>query len=90
MEAALLASLAFFLYETATNSADLRCADLLPKRVFMTKVARPKTGTITLTPEGGAPISVRLPAGGNALVWVRRPTAYARATVLTFNLDARD
>ncbi len=88
--AALLAGLAFFLYEAATNSADLRCADLLPKRVFMTKVARPKTGTLTLTPEGGAPISVRLPESGNALVWVRRPTATARATVLTVNLDARD
>ncbi len=88
--AALLASLAFFIYETATNDADLRCADLLPKRVFLAKVSRPKSGSVTVTPEGGAPITVRLPAEGNALVWVRRPSARARATAFAFSLDARD
>lgn len=78
------------LFDVATNVADLRCADLLPRTVWMGALARPEDGRLTLTPAGGRSLSLTLRPRGNALVWVRRPTAAGPATVLVIDLDRKE
>lgn len=85
--APLLYSLAMIAWDAGTNAADLRCADLLPKTVWMGAVARPADGVVRVAPAGGREIAVRLKGAGNALVWVRRPSAAAPATVMSIDLD---
>ena len=88
--APLLYSLAMAAYDISTNAADLRCGDLLPKTVWMGALTRPADGRLTLSPLGGRPIALTLRPKGNALVWVRRPTAGGPATVMTIDLDRKE
>lgn len=76
-------------WDVSTNEADLRCADLLPKTVWMGALPRPADGVVRVAPAGGREVAVRLRGTGNALVWVRRPTAAGPATVMTIDLDAK-
>ena len=88
--APLLLSLALAAYDVSTNAADVRCADLLPKTVWMGALPRPADGRLTLSPQGGRAVSVALKPKGNALVWVRRPTAGGPATVMVVDLDRKE
>ena len=88
--APLLYSLAMAAYDVSTNAADLRCGDLLPKTVWMGALTRPADGRLTLSPLGGRPIALTLRPKGNAIVWVRRPTAGGPATVMTIDLDRKE
>ncbi len=82
-----LYDLTMVLFDTSTNDADLRCADLLPKTIWMAALDNPQSGILKLTPDTGSALTIPLPTQGNALVWVRRPTAGSRATVITIPLD---
>ena len=86
---ALLFDVGMIVYDVATNEADLRCADLLPKRVWMAALPRPADGMLRLAPTGGqASIAILLPAQGNTLVRVRRPTATGPYSVHIVPLNA--
>lgn len=86
----LLYDLAMISYDLSTNDADLRCADLLPKTVWMAALPRPQDGVLNLRPSGEAAITIRLSPKGNTAVWVRLPHAKSRATVLTVDLDQQE
>ncbi len=88
--AILLYDLAMLFYDVSTNDADVRCADLLPKTVWMASLPRPADGVLRLTPHGGQPLAVRLIPQGNTLVWVRRPVPGGRAAVITVDLDQQE
>ena len=88
--APLLFGLAMAAADVATNAADVRCADLLPKTVWMAALPRPKDGRLTLSPAGGRALSLTLAPKGNTLVWVRRPTAAGPAAVMVLDLDRKE
>ena len=90
LAASLAYSAAVAAWDVSTNEADLRCADLLPKTVWMGALPRPADGVVRVDPAGGRTVSVRLRGTGNALVWVRRPTAAGPATVMTIDLDNKE
>lgn len=77
------------LYDVATNAADLRCADLLPKGVWVGALARPDNGHLELQARNGVRVPVDLPAASqkNAVVWVRLPARNARPVVAVIELD---
>ncbi len=83
----LLASLLFIFYDVSTTAADLRCADLLPKTVWMGALERPVNGRVTITPQGLEGMTVTLTSTGNALLWVRKPSRQAPATLIEIELD---
>lgn len=85
-----LYDVAMLLFDVSTNEADVRCADLLPKTVWMASLPRPKGDVLRLEPRGGAPIAVQLKPRGNVLVWVRRAVPGGRATVMTLDLDQQE
>ncbi len=82
-----VAGLALAAYDISMNAADLRCADLLPKKVWMGALERPANGKLTVTPQGQKAITVTLKSSGNALLWVRKPSRQAPATVVEIDLD---
>ena len=84
--AALLWSLGMVIYDIGTNAADLRCADLLPKRVWVGSMVRPANGRVTVSPAGGSAFNIQLRGSGNALVWVRIPSPGATPHILVINL----
>lgn len=88
--ALLLFDVAMLLFDVSTNAADVRCADLLPKRVWMASLPRPEEGVLRISPDRGQTLSVRLTPRGNALVWVRRPSAGGSAAVMTIDLDRQE
>ena len=88
--APLLFSLGMAVYDVSTNAADLRCADLLPKSVWVGALARPADGQLTLRGNGVPALSVKLNAAGNALVWVRYATRGSAPTVMVVDLDAKE
>lgn len=85
----LLWSATVSLYDVATNEADLRCADLLPKGVWVGALERPESGRIELKARNGVTVPVQLPAESqkNAVVWVRLPAAGARPVVAVIELN---
>lgn len=85
--AALLISAAWIVYNAATNAADVRCADLLPKKVWLAALSRPADGTLQVRSADGQEIRIQLHPQGNALVWVRRAAATGQITVLTVDLE---
>ncbi len=85
--AAFLFSLLFVGYDLATNTADLRCADLLPKRVWMGAFERPASGVVTLQVGSEASYQVALQPQGNVAIWVRKPAAHAAPTILVVDLE---
>ncbi|MEG1552934.1 MAG: hypothetical protein RR417_05200 [Kiritimatiellia bacterium] len=87
---ALCYELGMMIYDVSTNAADVRCADLLPKTVWMTALPRPKNGVLQLTPQGGAPVTVSLVPQGNVLVWVRNPVRGGKMTILVVDLDQKE
>ncbi len=76
-------------YDIATNSADVRCADLLPKRVWMTSVPTPQDGLLEIVVQGARTerLELAVPRGGNAVVWVRKPTAAGKLSTLVIPLE---
>lgn len=84
--AALLWSLGMVIYDIGTNAADLRCADLLPKRVWVGSMVRPANGRVTVSPASGSAFNIQLRGSGNALVWVRIPSPGATPHILVINL----
>lgn len=84
--AALLWSLGMAVYDISTNAADLRCADLLPKRVWVGSMVRPADGRVSISPAGGSAFNIQLRGSGNAIVWVRIPSPGATPSILVINL----
>ncbi len=84
--AALLWSLGMIVYDIGTNAADLRCPDLLPKRVWVGSMVRPADGRVSVSPTGGRPFNIQLRGSGNAIVWVRIPSPGATPHILVINL----
>lgn len=85
-----LYDMAMLIFDVSTNEADVRCADLLPKTVWMASLPRPQGGVLSLEPQGGTPVTVRLEPKGNVLVWVRRAVPGGRATVMILDLDQQE
>ncbi len=79
-------SILFAGYDVATNVADLRCADLLPKNVWMASIERPANGVVTLKTAEGQQLQIPLQSKGNTLLWVRKPSIVAAPTVLVVDL----
>ncbi len=84
--AVLLVSLLFLSYDAATNVADLRCADLLPKTVWMASFERPKDNVVTLRTNEGLQYQIALATKGNTLLWVRKPAMGAAPTFIVVDL----
>ena len=84
---ALLWSLIVGVYDIGTNAADLRCADLLPKRVWVGSLPRPAAGALTLCPTGGRALRIPLGEAQQTLVWVRYPAPGTEPTVLVLPLS---
>ncbi len=84
--AKLFISILFIAYDVSTNVADLRCADVLPKNVWMAAIERPANGVVTVRSSYDTQ-TVPLTTKGNTLIWVRKPAAGAAATVLVVDLD---
>ncbi len=79
----------FSLFDQAMSAADLRCGDLLPKWVWMGAIERPSNGQVTIVPRGSAATTVKLRSKGNAVLWVRKPSAAAPMKVIEIDLDWR-
>lgn len=77
-----IAQLGVATWAMTTTAADLRTWTALPKKVYALEVTRPADGHIEIR-GGGAPIAdITLPKG-NSMIFVRKPTAVAPATVKT-------
>ena len=67
-------------YSVARRGADARCWPTLPKTVYVARVNRPADGKLDILADGTTAVSVNLPAGSNAMVFVRKPAPGAVPT----------
>ena len=67
-------------YSLARRGADTRCWPTLPKTVYVSHVARPSDGKLSIRANGGNAAEVVLPEG-NSMVFVRKPSAAAVPSV---------
>ncbi len=67
-------------YSVARRGADTRCWPTLPKTVYLARVSRPASGTLDIAADGAVAVSVKLPAEGNLMVFVRKPASGAVAS----------
>jgi len=67
-------------YSAARRGADTRCWPTLPKTVYVSHVARPSDGRLSIAADGGNAAEVVLPEG-NSMVFVRKPSAAAVPSV---------
>ena len=72
-------------YGALRRGADTRSWTALPKRVLLARIPRPADGTVTIVADGVPAAQVSLPPQGNAVVVLRKPTAYAKASVKVVN-----
>lgn len=82
----LLAQRAVAAWARTTTAADIRSWTALPKRVHAIRVVRPANGKLILEGDGRPVAEIVVPKG-NAMVFVRKPSAQAPAVVktITFN-----
>lgn len=74
-------------YDVSTNASDLRCADLLPKRVWLASLQRPENGQLQVTADGRSLAKVTLQTRGNTLVWVRHLSPYTPPICYVIDLE---
>ena len=67
-------------YSFARRGADTRCWPTLPKTVYLARVPRPADGVVRVTADGKHVAEVGIP-DGNAMVFVRKPSPLAAASV---------
>lgn len=79
-----LVNLGMKAWNAATQSVDVRCWSALPQRVLVTRVARPTDGRVEVR-AGNETLTVPVDEG-NAIVWIRKPSQTAPATVRTFSV----
>jgi hypothetical protein len=78
------------IFTVATTQADLRGWQALPNHWQAARVERPLNGALTLAQSDGRPLgTLRLPEQPFTLVYVKRPTAMAPATVITIDLQGK-
>lgn len=71
-------------WDAATQTVDVRCWSALPQRVLVARVARPAVGKVVV---GAGSETLTVPVDeGNAIVWIRKPSQTAPATVRTFSV----
>ena len=71
-------------WDAATQTVDVRCWSALPQRVLVARVARPAVGKGVV---GAGSETLTVPVDdGNAIVWIRKPSQTASATVRTFSV----
>lgn len=63
--------LAAAIYSITTTSADVRTWPLLPKRIYVMRVATPKSGLIEITSGGNVITTIDVPRSGNYIAYVR-------------------
>ena len=63
-------------YSLARRGADTRCWPTLPKTVYVSHVARPPDGRLSIKADGNNAVEVMLPEG-NSMVFVRKPSMVA-------------
>ncbi|MFC4259167.1 COG3014 family protein [Marinobacter lacisalsi] len=76
------------LLTAATTQADLRGWQALPDHWQVTRISRPQDGELTLAQDDGTTLgSVTIPDQPFTLVYVKRPSLQAPATVMTLDLQ---
>ena len=71
-------------YSAARRGADTRCWPSLPKTVYVARVPRPADGVVRISGDGVNVAEVTVPEG-NAIVFVRKPSAAAIPAVRTLS-----
>lgn len=78
------------IFTVATTQADLRSWQALPNHWQATRVKRPPSGSLTLSQSDGQPLgTLQVPEQPFTLIYVKRPTAMAPATVITIDLQGK-
>ena len=83
----LLSQLGVSIWGIATSKADTRSWETLPKNVFVQRIPCPADGRICVKAGNMQPLELEVGSSGNAIVWIRRPSALAPAAakVIRFN-----
>ncbi len=85
--AAIFVALAGAIYQVATNSADLRIWNTLPKQVMYARMERPTSGSVTLVGHDGVRVGpVTCIPNGITLIHVRTPAQGAPVAAQTMHL----
>ncbi len=85
--AAIFVALAGAIYQVATNSADLRIWNTLPKQVWYARMERPASGSVTLTGNDGVRVGpVACIPNGITLIHIRTPAPGAPVSTQTMRL----
>jgi len=72
----LAVSLAATAYKAAFNTADTRTWELLPREFQIAEIPLPPDRTLTIAPNGTAPVTVTVPPqAGSAILYVCAPAA---------------
>jgi hypothetical protein len=78
--------LAAGLYQYATNTADRRSWNTLPKRFLVARTPTPSDGVISLEPSTGPETSITVPTRGVNIIYARSIRAGVPMTVMTLHL----
>ncbi|WP_304099932.1 COG3014 family protein [Marinobacter antarcticus] len=86
-----LGQIAAALFTVATTQADLRSWQVLPDHWEAARIDRPESGRLTLLDNGGSVLgNLEIPQQPFTLVYVKRPTLQAPATVITLDLQGKN
>lgn len=85
-----IGQLGALVFTAATTHADLRGWQAMPNHWDAARIDRPKSGTLTLLDYRGETLGdVEIPRQPYTLVYVKRPTISAPATVITIDLQGK-
>ncbi len=70
-----------------STAADLRCWTALPKTVKAVRIARPADGMVKVVADNET-VPIQIPAGGNTMVFIRKPAPGAPCVVKTATFAA--
>jgi hypothetical protein len=85
-----LGQLGAAIFSLATTQADLRRWQALPNHWQAVRLDRPQSGVMTLGQSNGRPLgTLQVPDQPFTLIYVKRPTAMAPATVVTIDLQGK-
>lgn len=70
-----------------STAADLRCWTALPKTVKAVRIARPADGMVKVVADNET-VPIQIPAGGNTMVFIRKPSPTAPCVVKTATFAA--
>jgi hypothetical protein len=86
----LVGQIGAFAYAAATTQADLRSWQTVPDHWQAARINRPENGILTLLDANGETLGqVEIPQQPFTLVYVKRPTLSAPATVITIDLQGK-